>query len=45
MSRQKEYVLVERERITELIAKIDNLQILGVIYRFIANMTKEDGKE
>lgn len=41
MNRQKEYVSVERERIAELIAKIDNLWILGQIYKFIVNMTKD----
>lgn len=42
MNRQKEYIQVERERIAELISKIDNLWILGQIYRFIVNMTMED---
>lgn len=44
MSRQEEYIKVERERIAELIAKIDNLWILGQIYKFIVNMTREDGE-
>lgn len=43
MNRQKQYVKVERERIVELIKKIDNLWILGEIYKFIVNMTREKG--
>lgn len=39
MSRREEYVKVERERISELIESIDNLFILGLIYRTIVNVT------
>lgn len=40
MSRKERYVKVERERIAELVEKIDNLWILGQIYKFIVNMAK-----
>lgn len=42
MSRRKEYISVERERIAELISKIDDLWILGQIYKFVAGMKKEN---
>ncbi len=42
MSRREEYVKVERERIEELIAKIDDLYLLGLIYRCIVNVTKKN---
>lgn len=41
MGRRKKYIATERERIVELISNIDNLWILGQIYKFIVNMTKE----
>lgn len=40
MSRNEEYVKTERERITELINNIDNLKILGEIYKCIVIMMK-----
>lgn len=43
MNRQKEYITVERKRIIRLISNIDDLWILGRIYKFIVNMTKEEG--
>lgn len=39
MSRREEYVKVEKERISELIEKINDLWILGLIYRTIVNIT------
>lgn len=45
MSRRKKYAKVERERISELIDKIDNLWILGQIYTFIVNMTRDGDEE
>lgn len=42
MKRRKKYVKIERERITELIANIDNLWILGQIYKFALNISKYD---
>ena len=44
MNQREEYIEVERERIAELISKIDDLWILGQIYKFIINMTKEEKK-
>ena len=40
MSGQKQSANTERERIAESIANIDNLWILGQIYKFIVNMTR-----
>lgn len=45
MNKQKEYIAVERKRITELIAKIDNLWILGQVYKFIVNVVKYSGED
>ena len=45
MKRQKKYVKIEREKISELIDRIDNLWILGQIYTFIVNMTKEGDRK
>lgn len=37
---RKEYVRIERERIAEKIAEIDDLWILGQIVKFVMNIVK-----
>lgn len=41
MSQQEEYIEAEKERIAELISRVDNLRILGRIYKFIIYITKK----
>lgn len=38
--RDKKYAKIERERIAEIIAKIESPWILGHIYKFALNMSK-----
>lgn len=40
----EEYILEERNAISELITGIEDLWILNQIRKFIVNMTREDGK-
>lgn len=40
MSKQNEYIEAEKEKIIELIKRIDNYWILSQLYRFIINITK-----
>ena len=44
MSGWKSCISVKRERIAELVEKIDNLWILDQICKFIENMTREENK-
>ena len=39
MKDQKTYL----KEVIEVLSKVDDLWVLGVIYRFICNMTMEDG--
>lgn len=40
MSRQEEYVQVERERICELLQDIDQLEVLSRIYTFTSSVAQ-----
>lgn len=40
MSKQNDYIEEEKEKVIELIKKIDNYWILSQLYRFIINITR-----